>query len=54
MSHSQWERYMQCTGSPNPTIAPEINTYINLWLEDKDKCEIGIVLKESHATLLVS
>ena len=44
---------MQCTGKPDPTIAPEINTYINLWKEDTEKSGITVVLDESKQTLEV-
>ncbi len=50
----QWDRYMQCSGSPDPTIGPEINTYINLWKEDSEKSDIDVVLEESKQTLAVS
>ena len=45
---------MQCSGKPDPTIAPEINTYINLWKEDTEKSGITVVLDESKQTLEVS
>ncbi|XP_072047400.1 LOW QUALITY PROTEIN: dynein axonemal intermediate chain 7 homolog [Amphiura filiformis] len=50
-SKAKWDRYMQCSGSPDPTIAPEINTYINLWKEDTQKSGIDVVLEESKQTL---
>ncbi|ESO92391.1 hypothetical protein LOTGIDRAFT_206612 [Lottia gigantea] len=33
----KWARYMKCDGSPDPTVPGEINTYINLRLENMDK-----------------
>ena len=45
---------MRCDGSPNPTIPGEINTYLNLWIEDNEHNDIDSVLKESTQTLSVS
>ena len=50
----QWDRYMQCDGTTDPTIAAEVNTYINLWHEDTDNNDIDSVIKESKQTLAVS
>lgn len=49
----QWDRYMLCDGSPDPTIPGEINTYLNLWREDTAHNDIQSVLKESKLTLRV-
>ena len=45
---------MRCDGSPDPTIPGEINTYINLRLEDKDNNNIDVVLKQGQQDLDVS
>lgn len=45
---------MLCDGSPDPTIQGEINTYMNLWKEDKTSDDIHHVLKESRLALSVS
>ena len=45
---------MRCDGSPDPTIPGEINTYINLRLEDKEHNDIDSVLKQSELDLDVS
>ena len=50
----QWERYMRCDGTPDPTIAAEVNTYINLWHEDISSNNIDAVIQESKQTLAVS
>ena len=50
----QWSRYMRCDGSPDPTVPGEINTYINLRLEDKENNDIDIVLKQGQQDLAVS
>ncbi|XP_037704031.1 dynein intermediate chain CFAP94, axonemal isoform X3 [Choloepus didactylus] len=31
---SQWKHYIQCDGSPDPSIPQEINTFISLWKEE--------------------
>ena len=50
----QWARYMRCDGSPDPTNQGEINTYINLKLENKDRDDAESVLKDSQLDLAVS
>lgn len=44
---------MRCDGSPNPTIPGEINTYINLRLEDNAHNDIDSVLKQAELDLSV-
>lgn len=48
---SKWARYMRCDGSPDPTNQGEINTYINLKLENRDRDDIENVLKDSQLDL---
>nr|KAG5693296.1 hypothetical protein BaRGS_011617 [Batillaria attramentaria] len=48
---AKWDRYMRCDGSPDPTIQGEINTYINLELENKDRDDAESVLKDSQQHL---
>ena len=45
---------MRCDGSPDPTNAGEINTYINLWKEDKSAVSIQDILADSSSCLAVS
>nr|A6H8T2.2 RecName: Full=Dynein axonemal intermediate chain 7 [Danio rerio] len=47
---SKWERYMLCDGSPDPSVQPEINTYISLWRDDSEN-QIQKVLEECALTL---
>ena len=49
----QWDRYMLCDGSPDPTIPGEINTYMNLWRENIKDRDIQTILKESQLILSV-
>lgn len=39
---------MRCDGSPDPTVQGEINTYINLRLEDVDHDDVESVFKASE------
>ncbi|KAM5251839.1 dynein axonemal intermediate chain 7 isoform 1-T1 [Hipposideros larvatus] len=34
---SQWKHYIQCDGSPDPSVAQEINTFISLWKEEANE-----------------
>ncbi|XP_014672083.1 PREDICTED: protein CASC1-like isoform X2 [Priapulus caudatus] len=43
----KWQRYVECSGLPNPTIPGEINTYITLLEEDKENEDIKSVQDES-------
>ena len=45
---------MLCDGSPDPTVAREINTYMNLWREDLENIDIDTVLRDGKLTLNVS
>ncbi|XP_033752163.1 LOW QUALITY PROTEIN: axonemal 84 kDa protein-like [Pecten maximus] len=44
---AKWARYMRCDGSPDPIIAGEINTYINLRMEDREHDDVESVLQAS-------
>ena len=45
---------MRCDGSPDPTIPGEINTYINLRLEDSEHNDIDSVMKQGQQDIAVS
>ena len=45
---------MRCDGTPDPTIAGEINTFLTLWREEKKHNDIDTVLEESNLVLGVS
>ena len=44
---------MLCDGSPDPLNTCELNTYMNLWRDDKDYKPLSKVLKEAEETLKV-
>lgn len=44
---------MRCDGSPDPTIQGEINTYINLRLEDTAETDVERILKDTVLDLTV-
>ncbi|XP_070199022.1 dynein axonemal intermediate chain 7 homolog isoform X1 [Littorina saxatilis] len=48
---SKWARYMRCDGSPDPTIQGEINTYINLRLENHERDDADDVFKDTQLDL---
>ncbi|KAK0047568.1 axonemal 84 kDa protein, partial [Biomphalaria pfeifferi] len=43
----KWARYMRCDGSPDPVNQGEINTYINLRVEDKTRNDSVSVLADT-------
>ncbi|KAK2569071.1 Dynein axonemal intermediate chain 7 [Acropora cervicornis] len=48
---AKWERYMLCDGSPDLLSSSELNTYMNLWRDDKDFESFNTVLQEGENTL---
>jgi len=44
---------MQCDGSPDPTVLPEINMYMSLWREEMDNMSFDTVLQDSDLVLKV-
>ncbi|XP_043943611.1 dynein axonemal intermediate chain 7 isoform X2 [Protopterus annectens] len=48
--NAKWDRYMRCDGTPDPAVLPEINTYVNLWM-DNQNVNIASVLQESKTVL---
>lgn len=47
----QWKRVMQCDGTPDPTVLPEINTFISLWHDDKQRTDIEYIMKQTNLVL---
>ncbi|XP_013366900.1 PREDICTED: protein CASC1 isoform X2 [Chinchilla lanigera] len=49
-SLSQWKHYIQCDGSPDPSIPQEMNTFISLWKEETNQT-FETVIKKSKLVL---
>uniref|UniRef100_A0A2K6GBM9 Dynein axonemal intermediate chain 7 n=1 Tax=Propithecus coquereli TaxID=379532 RepID=A0A2K6GBM9_PROCO len=55
---SQWNHYIQCDGSPDPSIAQEMNTFISLWKEETNETfeevieKSKLVLNVTHLLLI--
>jgi len=49
----QWEHYLSCDGSPDPSVLPEINTFMSLWREDQNE-DIHLVMEKGEQVLNVS
>ncbi|XP_020820727.1 dynein axonemal intermediate chain 7 isoform X3 [Phascolarctos cinereus] len=47
---SKWDHYVECDGTPDPSVATEINTFISLWKEKRNE-DINAVMKESKLVL---
>ena len=44
---------MLCDGRPDPLNTCDLNTFMNLWREDKENKPMSIVLKEGEDSLKV-
>ena len=42
---------MQCDGTPDPTVLPEINTFISLWCDEKHHTDIEYTMKQTNLVL---
>ena len=42
---------MQCDGTPDPTVLPEINTFISLWHDEKQRTDIEYTMKQTNLVL---
>lgn len=42
---------MQCDGTPDPTVLPEINTFISLWQDEKQRTDIEYTMKQTDLVL---
>lgn len=49
----QWKHYIECDGSPDPSVAQEINTFISLWKEETNETFEEVIAK-SKLVLYVS
>ncbi|XP_039077654.1 dynein intermediate chain CFAP94, axonemal isoform X3 [Hyaena hyaena] len=50
---SQWNHYIQCDGSPDPSISPEINTFISLWKEETNETLEEVITKSKLVLNLI-
>jgi hypothetical protein len=47
----KWKRVMQCDGTPDPTVLPEINTFITLWRDEQQRIDMEYTLKQTNLVL---
>ncbi|XP_037592438.1 dynein intermediate chain CFAP94, axonemal isoform X3 [Cebus imitator] len=50
---SQWEHYLQCDGSPDPSVAQEMNTFISLWKEKTNETFEEVIEKSKVVLNLI-
>ncbi|XP_040599528.1 dynein intermediate chain CFAP94, axonemal isoform X2 [Mesocricetus auratus] len=50
---AQWKHYIQCDGSPDPSIAPEMNTFLSLWEEEKNETFEQVIEKSKLVLSLI-
>ncbi|XP_057558184.1 dynein axonemal intermediate chain 7 isoform X2 [Hippopotamus amphibius kiboko] len=50
---SQWKHYIQCDGSPDPSISQEINTFISLWKEETNETFEAVISKSKLVLNLI-
>ncbi|XP_055252541.1 dynein axonemal intermediate chain 7 isoform X4 [Moschus berezovskii] len=50
---SQWKHYIQCDGTPDPSIAQEINTFITLWKEETNETLEEVIEKSKLVLNLI-
>ncbi|XP_070610474.1 dynein axonemal intermediate chain 7 isoform X2 [Erythrolamprus reginae] len=50
---AKWEHYTRCDGSPDPTVAQEINTFMSLWQEETQNDITTVVEKGSKVLELI-
>ncbi|KAB0386706.1 hypothetical protein FD755_001662 [Muntiacus reevesi] len=50
---SQWKHYIQCDGSPDPSIAQEMNTFITLWKEETNETLEEVIEKSKLVLNLI-
>jgi hypothetical protein len=42
---------MQCDGTPDPTVLPDINTFISLWHDEHQKIDVEYTMKQTNLVL---
>ncbi|XP_054382280.1 dynein axonemal intermediate chain 7 isoform X5 [Pongo abelii] len=50
---SQWKHYIQCDGSPDPSVAQEMNTFISLWKEKTNETFEEVIEKSKVVLNLI-
>ncbi|XP_017513918.3 dynein axonemal intermediate chain 7 isoform X4 [Manis javanica] len=50
---SQWEHYVQCDGSPDPSVSQEINTFVSLWKEETNETFEKVIVKSKLVLRLI-
>ena len=42
---------MRCNGTPDPTILPEINTFMSLWHDEKERLDVDDTMQQTNLVL---
>ncbi|KAF6338995.1 hypothetical protein mRhiFer1_002120 [Rhinolophus ferrumequinum] len=50
---SQWKHYIECDGSPDPSVSQEINTFISLWKEETNETFEEVIAKSKLVLHLI-
>ncbi|XP_006140360.1 protein CASC1 isoform X1 [Tupaia chinensis] len=50
---SQWKHYIQCDGSPDPSISQDMNTFISLWKEETNETFEEVIVKSKLVLSLI-
>ncbi|XP_053410335.1 dynein axonemal intermediate chain 7 [Nycticebus coucang] len=50
---AQWKHYIECDGTPDPTVAQEINTFISLWKEETNETFEAVIGKSKLVLNLI-
>uniref|UniRef100_G1TAN0 Dynein axonemal intermediate chain 7 n=1 Tax=Oryctolagus cuniculus TaxID=9986 RepID=G1TAN0_RABIT len=50
---SRWKHYIQCDGSPDPSVSQELNTFITLWKEETNETFEQVIEKSKLVLSLI-
>ncbi|KAL6075115.1 hypothetical protein STEG23_022554, partial [Scotinomys teguina] len=50
---AQWKHYIECDGSPDPSVAQEMNTFISLWEEETNETFEQVIEKSKLVLSLI-
>ncbi len=42
---------MRCDGTPDPTVLPDINTFISLWHDEQQRIDVDYTMKQTNLVL---